>query len=30
MVTLSNMSYKELNDLEKLIRAEKEKKYSCI
>ena len=30
MVTLSNMSYKELNDLEKLIRAEKEKRNTLV
>lgn len=30
MVTLSNMSYKELTDLEKLIRAEKEKRNPLV
>lgn len=30
MVTISNMSYKELNDLEKLIRAEKEKRNTLV
>lgn len=30
MDKLSNMSYKELNDLEKLIRAEKEKRNTLV